>query len=409
MESNSEHWLDVDTLAAFNFCPNAGQIAFRRQNDIVERDAFRIPNLSYSPIFDQTKLLQKIVDLKVKLCVWAIVILAEIASVIYIAYLGQPLFAIVASLAAAPSLYYSYNDVEHLFKALKQWQEFKASLPVPLPAELDSPIARHWWSFVKLGFTPVFPISYRDESTQLMGRPWRILVHQGTGERIPVVQHIEQFGNVLTQQIASNNKLLLAACAKLVETHEATTVRWGVVVDSKSLNAFLVPLDRHAIEGTSSIVAATRDQLLSTRGRPFRLIEPKPSVCSFCPFGYPRAAGRPTVIEGKRLRPNYYFLYDVIHWKWLFECKRASVREIAHDEAEDDSEFFDSEFDDLDSADHESPIEFINWLKRSNRRSPARHCDCGDIFEWTPPHAYWKPRELKAELAYANWLDRQVT
>lgn len=407
MESDSKNWLDVNTLAAFNFCPNAGQIAYRRQNDVVERESFRIPNLSYSPIFDQTKLLQRIVDLKVKLSVWAIVILAQIATVIYIASLGQLLFAIAASLAVAPSLYYSYCDIEHFFKARKQWEEFKASLPLPLPVELESPVARHWWSLVKLGFAPAFPKSYRDESTQLMGRPWRILVHQETGERIPVVQHVEQFGDELGLDIATNNKVLLAACAKLIETHEPTTVRWGVVVDSKSLNAFLVPLDRHAIEATSSIAEAVRAQLLSTPGKPFQLIGPKLGVCSFCPRGYPRVAGQPTVIAGKPLRPNYYYLFDVIHWRWFFTRNRAPVRARALDAAEDDSEFIDSEFDDLDSTDHESPIEFISWLKRSNRQSPARHCDCGDIFEWAPPHAYWKPRELKAELAYEAWLDRR--
>lgn len=407
MESKTEGWLNAVTLAAFTFCPNAGQIAYRRQNTTVERASFRIPNLSYSPIFDPALLLRKIADLKVRLLVWVIVIVAEVCTVIYIADLGYPLFAIVLAVAVAPSLYYSYIDTEHLFKAFAQREGFRASLPVALPEGADLPVAMHWWSIVKLGFAPVYPKPYRDQSSKLMGRPWRILIHEESGERIPVVQHVEHFGNKLSEQIATDSNLFLAACARLIEIHEPSKVRWGVVVDSRSLHAFLVPLDRQTIEDIGNLAATVRDQLLSSRGRPFQLAEPPAGACQFCPLGYPRVDGRQAVIEGKRLRPYLFHLYDVVTWKRFFVSETQTI--LDRDEAGmgDTDEHLESEQDDHEDGEDDNLDDFVGWLKRSRHRPQPRHCDCGDIFQWTPPHAYWQTKESKARAAYSNWLDRE--
>jgi|GEM_PF-2160988 len=406
MKSIADTWLDVDTLAAFHFCPNAGQIAYLRQNDVVERASFRIPNLSYSPIFDPSILLQRIADLKVRLIAWAVVIVTEFCTVIYLASLGHPLFAIVVAFAVMPSLYYSYIDAEHLCKAVAQQRVFNASLPTALPDGADSPFAIHWWSIVKLGYAPAYPRLYRDESTNLMGRPWRILIHQESGERIPVVQHVVRSGNELSEQIATNNKLLLAACARLIETHEPSTVRWGVVVDSESLHAVLVPLDRKAIDQTGLLAATALDQLLSSRGSPFRLIEPPAGACKFCPLGYPRVAGRQTAIDGKRLHPNLYNLYDVVDRNRFSAPEMQSVLDRDKDGINDPDENIESEQYDFGYGEDDSQNEFVDWLKRSNRQPPPRHCDCGDIFNWIPLHSYWGTRESKARAAFENWLDR---
>ena len=407
MDSKTDWMLDVETLAAYYRCPNAGEIAYRKQNDIVERVAFRIPNLSYLPIFDPAKLLQRIVELKAKLLVWAIVILAEFATVLYIAAQGHPLFAIVVALAVTPSLYFSYIDVEHLFKALTQREEFQASLPQPLPENSDLPLATHWWSLVKLGFAPVYANSYRDESTKLKGRPWRVLIHQESGERIPVAQHFEHFGNELSEQIATDSTTLLAAYARLIETHEPTTVRWGVVVDSRSLKAFLVPLDRRSIENTDHIARVAYDKLQSSRGKPLQLIEPPAGACHYCRLGNPRVAGRQTVIEGKRLRPNLYHLSDVVNWKRFFPFDSPTNLNRDQYATDDTDELFESEYIDRDDGDEDDQSDFAGWLRHSKHQPQARHCECGDIFQWTPPHAYWKKRELNARSAYEKWLDNR--
>lgn len=407
MDSKTDRMLDVETLVAFYRCPNAGEIAYRRQNDVVDRVSFRIPNLSYVPIFDPAKLLQRIVELKAKLLVWAIVLLAEFATVLYIAAQGHPLFAILIGLAVTPALYYSYIDTEHLFKALTQREELQASLAQSLPETSELPVATHWWSLVKLGYIPIYANSYRDESTKLKGRPWRVLIHQESGERIPVVQHFEHFGNELNDQIATNSKALLAACARLIETHEPTTVRWGLVVDSRSLQAFLVPLDRQSIENTDQVARVAYDKLQSSRGKPLQLIEPPAGACHFCPLGNPRVTGRQTVIEGKRLRPNLYHLSDVVNWKRFFTLDSPTILNRGQYPTDDTDELFESEYFDRDDGDEDSQTEFADWLRRSKHQSQPRHCDCGDIFRWTPPHAYWKKRELNASLAYGKWLDRQ--
>lgn len=76
-------------------------------------------------------------------------------------------------------------------------------------------------------------------------------------------------------------------------------------------------------------------------------------------------------------------------------------------ETDDTGELFESDYTDLGDGDEDSQNDFVDWLRHSKHPPQPRHCDCGDIFRWTPPHAYWKKRELNARLAYEKWLDRQ--
>lgn len=388
--------IDVRTLAAFHFCRNAGQIAFHRQGFEVERPSFRIPNLGYIPFFDPKKLQQRIADLKTRLPIWGILILVEISLVIYLARIGFPIYALLATLATAPAFYFSYVDVDHLARALEQWHAYKTSLPMPLPEIADRPIHTNWWSILKLDYAVLFPRDYCDDSSQLVGRPWRLLLHQQTGERIPVLQHYESFGNTLIEDTALKYQLQLAACARLIETHEPGIVRWGVVVDSKSMGAYVLPLSRSVVDKVSGQAKLAHLELTSLTD--LQLLQPPPGACMHCPLSSPRLRGRTTSLGARTFRPFYYHLYDTLDWWSYFASESNDSSVVREDQDEEDYGYA------YDRENYQTSFE--DWLKRSRHQPPPRHSECGDVFQWTPTHAYWEQRQIIARRAYNAWLER---
>ena len=103
--TSNELWLDVETLAAFEHCSNAGRIAFRRQEMKKARAPDRIPNLGFTPRFEYAKLLERAATIKHSMILLSLFSTLIFGLSVSILRSGELILATVVLLAVAPAIY----------------------------------------------------------------------------------------------------------------------------------------------------------------------------------------------------------------------------------------------------------------------------------------------------------------
>ena len=378
-------WLDVNTLAEFERCENAGVIAFQRQGFENDRDLDRIPNLGYVPNFDYAKLLEaadKLLDSLLRLTMFLLVILTIIALV---RISGRLTFSLLLLSATFPVLFVFIRDSRQYLEVRQQIRKYDQARPSPLPVNALEPVQIHWWELVKCGFEPRLTGRYSDAERRFGGRPWRLLVNSHDREIIPVVRHHEIFENKLSVTDVYKSNLVFNSL--LIDHHENTAIeplansviKWGLILDSKSLAGIAIPITQADRERAYKRLRELQIRIRSSAKRR-KFQNPPLNACLYCPLGSPRLPGIPTKLGNELVEPRLYDSIDSL----------TRVR----DEADEDNYDYSYEVE-IDKRIRRS-LTFEEW-----RRRPAqRHCDCGDVFQWTPNHQFWLDRENKDRERY---------
>ncbi len=390
--TKNQPWLRIETVGAFEFCPNAGLIAYLRENAPEDRHSDRIPNLGYTPSFEFAKLVERAASIKLNI---ARLMLFGALLFFIMAVLVRNTQLVLASIfliGSMPIIYQLIREFEEYRQVLKQIREYDATTPRPLPDIGSGIVSIHWWELVKSGFTPILPQTYVDRENGFRGRPWRILVDEASGKKIPVVWDRE----ILEQRFLSipRYKMQLVLAAMLIEHHEGGQVDWGLLLDSKTLDAKAIPIYSTDKEHALSRLRYWQANIRELEGQ--RTYQKPPGyVCKFCKLGYPKFPDEETMIGTEVVEPYLYRLVNIVE---SMESKR---------DAEDS---MDEENDDFDESlltgctDAYELIGFRDWLQNSRTRPALRHSECGDAFRKAPLHHYWEERFSEKLKQYRQWV-----
>ncbi len=395
--SKNQPWLRIETVGAFEYCPNAGLIAYLRENAQEDRDADRIPNLGYSPSFEFAKLVERLANLKLntaRLFLFGALLFFTMA--VFVRN-GQLVLASIFLVGSMPVIYQLIREFEELFQVLKQIREYDATIPKPLPDIGSEIVPIHWWELVKSGFAPILPQSYVDRENGLRGRPWRILEDENSGKKIPVVWDRE----ILEQRFLSipRYKMQLVLAAMLIEHHEGGQVDWGLLLDPKTLDAQAIPI--HGIDKDNALIRLRYWQKRireSTGKKSFQ--KPPGGACQFCKLGYPKLGRDPTKIGTEVMQPFRYGLFAFVE-------TNSKRNEYDDDDPMDDAS---NASDRIFLDDYASKYELNalgDWLQNSRTQPALRHSECGDIFKRPPWHRFWEQKLSEKLEQYRRWVARQ--
>lgn len=182
----------------------------------------------------------------------------------------------------------------------------------------------NWFGLLNLGYESIRPQdSLRDSDWRFDGRPWRILRRGALS--IPVFRTRSPQENPKEQQIVK----IMAYC-RLVEECFQNKCPFGIVLTGEDYSGFTVPNLDPFQESFCTSLMALRQLALAADNRSEGLVAPNERACVGCPLGEPRP-----VSLGKRV---HRFGAPV------------TVRRLGTSDGKD------------------------------------YHCDCGDRFEWVPPH-----------------------
>ncbi len=335
----------------------------------------RVANLSYTPKFEYAYLLERERRCRFPALYWTVLIGAELMFVWLMFSTGRWGYAVSLLAAMAPSVYFSRFDLYEYWCICRQILDYWTASTRPLPECTDHPVAIDWWSLVKSGFTPGKTGDYVHSELGLRGKPWRLLKDEQSRQRLPAIKHKAFFGNRVA--VTPSYRLHLAACAVLIEYQEGATVDWGVVVDSRTLTGYAVPIT--AQEKGWAVERLREYQKLVSDGHRFPKENPPAGACRFCELAYPRLEDTATKLGEQSLTPHLYNLADVLPTldnkqlaEQIPELKGAGEIGATHILGE-----------------------FRVWVS-GWKKPPNRHSTCGDVFVWQPPHTFWESQWLKA-------------
>lgn len=382
--------IDAYTMNHLQRCRNAGQISIRHPTK--ESDSwFRIPNLSYQPFYDYKELEDEIKRLKEQGLVLAVALAIGAIFCLYIAYSGQLLNCLIFAVCLTPLAVWLGWDFERLMATMKQWHDCQQHVPIALPEESLTPVEINWWSLVRQGFSPVLTRSYNHNQWGLRGKPWRMLVNDQTGEKIPVIR-INAYKMPLIRSLAVDNQLFLQSCAALILENESGPINWGLVFDSSSFQCLAIPIHASDIEAIPDRVKRAKEWFLQHSELEF--IQPPVGICELCTYAVPSQKRDQFKIDNRSIKPHWYKILQIIDrmieqgvFKKL-DFRRLDGNDIDEDHSDDGFE----------------RTEFREWVARSPRPQASFHSECGDLFEWEPVHSIWINKITSLYERYLDWL-----
>ena len=212
----------------------------------------------------------------------------------------------------------------------RDWRELgrrlrAANSPSVCNLDLNSKTSQvvDWWGLLNAGYEVREPKPLKDPEWRVSGKPKRIL-HKGS-MAIPV-HHIKNVeGRLSPQHIVR----VMIHC-HLIGMSEGATVPFAIILFGNSYQGTTVPNNRKHREQFYDALRRVRAMLLEARTGQADPSEPRTkSICRACPYGRSRPVSR-----GER------------------------------------------------TLSHGHPLTPLRLI----RGQSVRHCDCGDRFDWMPPH-----------------------
>jgi hypothetical protein len=154
-----------------------------------------------------------------------------------------------------------------------------------------------------------------------------MLVDENSRERIPVVQHRETNGNVVG--VTAYYEAFLALSALLIEQEEGVLAKWGVIVDSRSMKGFAIPLTASLLSSSKAFISQLAGASEATY--PFTMRAPADKACKHCPLGFPRSIGQRTKLAEKLIDPFFYSLKDVRDTRDKLPTLRATEQKLVQE------------------------------------------------------------------------------
>ncbi len=315
-------WLKVHAVAEYIFCPRAGILAHENHHDDDDEEQ---PSLYTLPKYELEAIERALIELRERCVkeVWIFVVLALCGPV---GVLIKQYWALV--FIGIGMVYYSQRilnlvaDGTELLKRRNLALRGRCEEPDP-----DSDILQsiNWFGLLNLGFESIrLHEPLRDPAWQLEGKPWRVLKKGSLV--IPVFHTKSNLDRPRDQHTAK----IMAYC-RLVEVSFNVECPYGIILTREDCSGFSIPnmakfrrgFHNEFIEFRN--LARESDSIGSERP-----IAYNPDACEYCPLGEPHA-----VRSGKRVRR------------------------------------------------HGAPLPIV--VLRDSRGKELR-CDCGDRFEWKPPH-----------------------
>ncbi len=323
MASLGDPWLKVHAIAESVFCPRAGILAHENQQ---QEDDDEPPSLYTLPKYELAAIEQMLRELKERCLkeVWRFLGLALLGPLM--AALGQYWALVLIGIAM---VYYSHRilnlvaDGIELFKRRNAALQARCEIPDPDSDMLQS---INWFGLLNHGFeSQRLRDPLRDPAWQVEGRPWRIL-RKGSLV-IPVFHTKSNLDRPRDQHFAK----IMAYC-RLVEAAYNVECPYGVILTRDDHSGFAVPnIAKYRRNFHDSLVEFRAMAKESDSPGTEQTIPYSPDACEYCPLGQPQA-----VALGKRVRR------------------------------------------------HDALLPII--VLRDDHGREFR-CDCGDRFEWKPPHA----------------------
>lgn len=320
----------VHVLSEHVFCPRAGLLALESGEDNGDVEPNLGPRLDGVVDYDAHRFAEELRAAWDQLRLWLTLMAPAILLVFVVWRLISPLAGVAAALPAVYLLGQMWEGLMRIVQLVRERSAFEAA---PL-ATIDSAPAEvqevNWWSLRKAGFDCLEPVdAHRDPGRRLHGKPWRVLT-KGTTLRIPVVRKHRGERTWGRQHIVR-----LAAYCQLIETCEGGDAPFGVLMFAGSYDCLMIPITAEAQEQFKVALEEVRDFLRKYEEKKRKnlkmfLDEPTDNRCQGCHFGRPRrhAPGSATILDGKAI--------DAL------------------------------------------PTRAVN--------GQDYHCDCGDRFNWVPPH-----------------------
>jgi len=243
------------------------------------------------------------------------------------------LFAgIVVSLPLLILLAKSWDTLTHIIALVREQARYRAAAEVEIDL-LPTEVRRlNWWSLRKAGFDCIKLLdALSAPDGDLNGKPWRILT-KGNTIGVPVIRRHQ--GN---SDWGPQHEVRIAAYCDLIEKCQNQSAPFGVILFAGSTECVIIP-NTPALQTRCRLALESVQEFLEIQARGTRIpAAPTDKRCTGCPYGKPREFQR-----GKS-----------------------------------------------ESVFNEKPV--TPYTTNSYRPSDGKlrgtfHCDCGDRFQWVPPH-----------------------
>jgi hypothetical protein len=276
--------IGVHVLAQFEFCERAGVISWESSSEDSGEESETLPRLDYLPDYEESQIRERLMSLMKVFWLVSLLLAAGIAAVVGIGW-WRLHFAVLCGVPLGCMLYWWFCIVRSVV-ILRTRLDAAMQAPAREPDLSDlREQAFNWWELRRAGFqVDKIPEPLFDPGYQLIGRPWRVL-RKGM-LRIPVFRkHRGQ--SVLHDQ----QRVRLAAYCHLIECCEGSHAPFGLVLFAGSYDVLLVP-NNEANQALLTKALRHAQTVLANAAEEREIQVPSQSACASCPLGRPQAIVR---------------------------------------------------------------------------------------------------------------------
>jgi len=324
--------VEVHVLSEFVFCPRAAILALESGKDTGDEEQSRGPKLDSFVDYSEHRFVEALENAWGRVRLWGTLMAPALLLVLAAWWLHSPFAAVVVSLPLVVLAAKMWETFREIVRLIREFSAFQAATPVEIDLTSTEVREVNWWSLRKAGFDCLKPRdSYQDHAEQLSGRPWRLLI-KDTVVRVPVVRKHRGKRDWGKQHVVR-----LAAYCRLIEACESADAPFGVLMFAGSYDCVLIPNTPETRERLQRALDDARRFIIIHSGGEFAPVAPNDNRCRGCHLGKPRwfvANGSETELDGKKLRPR------------------------------------------------------LTRQPNADKKSPLYHCNCGDRFDWVPPHEH---------------------
>jgi hypothetical protein len=332
LDQSHQFWIKVRTLGEFVFCPRAGILAAEKEGGEDEPDDDPI-RLDFLPEYSLTVIEEQLALHLRALGSWGGRVAGVLIAIAVAWFFGWKVAVVIGAVVLLWLGRRLGQEIRAVLTLADSRRQAIAAEPKEPPENATSQTPVNWWELLKAGFDSIrVQESLRDEASKLAGRPWRVL-RKGS-LRIPVIKIGEDFYEGGRYWIYAQHEIRLAAYAHLLAACEGGEVPYGIVLFGNTYQGVAIPITAQLKENFLAKRAEfDRAMAAAKKGNPPD--EPDAGCCSGCPFGKPEKVNTD-----------------------LVQIQREKIH------------------------------------GRNGRDGKLYHSECGDRFEWIPPHAQTKKKGM---------------
>ena len=322
--------IGVHVLSEYVFCSRAALIASESGGDTGDEEPNLGPKLDLLIDYNEHLFIEAIHQAWGDMRLWVTLMALAVFAVMLAVYFQSAFAAIVLSLPVFILIGECWDTLTHIIALVRERARYRAAPEVVIDPEPTEIKRLSWWSLRKAGFDcNKTPDPLEDPASNQVGKPWRQLKKGSI--IIPVIRR--RRGN---SEWGPQHEVRIAAYCHLIEKCTTGTAPFGVILFAGTCDCVIIPntnARQVLYDRAFKSVAKFLERQVAGADRPD---SPTDSRCIGCPHGKPRLHQ-----QGKS--------ETILNGKPLPACIAKSV----------------------------GPDEKLRGIF---------HSDCGDRFEWVPPH-----------------------